>query len=255
MKALRVIKVIFFVVAILSLLLAGASHFFIINDMLKNDSLTMAEIKTALADYDFKLSSLSNPFGKASAEEADNVVPETETETVVEPAEPTVPEEPAEEVSAYKVEDHANAVIGVMKYGSAEIELKFLNNLFKLNEVYVVNWCLIVFYGSMFIAFIMHIISKKCRKTFYGILMNIIGFIFFTGSIFVGIFVAAAWSNLFQGFENIDSTLLSFGFVTCGIIHAFLLGLPVYRIGSRSMQTRALKRENRKLRSKKHAMA
>lgn len=257
----------------------------------KDQSIDVAAVKAALDEYEFKLSSLKTPFKTASAEEEvdetgafaditdedlaneeDAFFPGEEVDPdYVEPSdEEPVEEEPEESYElandlptdggAYALEAaHGNAVIGLMKAANwfwtdkvaTETEFKGSAVFGDPNPDFTVNALLTIAFGCIVLAFILHLISKNVKKTFYGILLMILGFIIFVVLFALGIVIGNCVS-LF------DASLLSddLGFVRICIVAGFtflavLFGLPYVRCGSRQMKIKDLKNRIKKLRAKK----
>ncbi len=169
---------------------------------------------------------------------------------------------------------HSNPIIGLMKAANwtwtdkKATEFKFenmenykdggiasyLNIVWQFgdpNVDFTVNALLTISFGCIVLAFILHLISKNVKKTFYGILLMILGFIIFAVNFVLGNVLGNCVSIM-------DSTLASYdlGALRIYIIAAFtflavLFGLPYIRCGSRQMKIKALKARLKKIRAKK----
>lgn len=252
MKALRVLKWLSFVVFILSMVLAIAGHGFVMYEMNimdddKADNILMDEIKDALKDA----KPLDNLFGGAKAEEtADEgtaAPAETGEDTPADEITPLVPaeNEPAAETkddsAAYSVEGKNNIIVAVMKYGTMSIELPWLAKLIKIDSFEIVLTMLIA-YVALFITVLFHVISKS-YKTFYGLLLMIVGYLFFAVIVAGGYYFANGFlKTIGAALEGDDWTLIRTVLIAMFFALGSLIGLPIYSCGIRQMTIKRLKR-------------
>lgn len=246
MTFLRVIKWISFVVFILAIALAGVAHGFIFNEMglSFNDSKAeylLSDVKDAVQAEDDFISSLFNKKAKeekpAEDKEADPVLLEsTESEAV---APEVVETKPA--ASAYSAENLNDIVVHVMKYGSYQIEMNWLTKLINADS-FKINLSVLVGYIALFVAFVLHIITKR-NKTVYGYIFMFIGYILYAGIIAAGYYAGA---YMISGFENSlvgnDMLVYRVQAIIAGFALATFIGLPYYRIGVRQISGKTLKK-------------
>ncbi|MBQ3669328.1 MAG: hypothetical protein II920_08915 [Clostridia bacterium] len=258
MKVVRVIKVIVLVAAIISLLVTCAGNFFILKDACDN-SISAEEVHAALDAYEFKLGSI---FSKASAEGDENGnEPAGEPEAQNDETEQTGDTAGDEFVSpafaaqdakdnAYQAGKHLGIINGLMKAGNARIKLSFLNDIsFNLGEkfgkigmrgdeegkpVFEVNLWLCISVLCFTVAFILHVISKKRRKTVWSVLMMLFGYILFLAFYGLGQILANIDINALSKVAIEDFTAYRIYVVTGCTFLGFLLGLGYYRCGSRA---------------------
>ena len=252
MKAVRIIKVIAFVVAIISLLLAASGNFFIIKDTFDYEDVTVSEVKDQLDKYDFNISSLTDPFSKASAEgefeaeeEATDEGFEAE-ETVEEAVEETVEEPATEEAAAYSVSDHENVIVALMTAGAHDVTIDPLSNIKCVTEFigeyeFSINLYMLIFFIAITLAFILHLISKKRRKTVYGILLMVLGYIIFLIEFALGYAFATGINVVKDSFEAIPLDAARIYIIAFFTFKALLFGVPYVRCGSRQMHVKYLK--------------
>ncbi|MCR4577881.1 MAG: hypothetical protein K5784_08250 [Clostridiales bacterium] len=279
MKALRIIKIILLIATIVALAVPAAGSVFILRDKCKYSEqlLTADEISQKLDAYEFKLGSLFSAKGEGedvppADEPADDIGdPEDEvnwddngttgenvTEPSGEPAEtdttgewsdiaPDTPVLPAE----YSLESHNNIVLGLMKAANAKINLSFLDDLSvnidntdyaNENGKFFVNTWVLVGAGCLFIASILHFISKKIgkkgkgKKTFWGVVLMIIGFILFYAIFALGQVIANF--NPLAFFDKAAFRIYAVAGFTCA---AAVIYLVFDRLGVRAMQVKNLK--------------
>ena len=272
MKVVRVIKVIVLIAAILSLLVSAAGNFFILKDACDND-ITAQEVHEQLDAYDFKIGSIF----KASAEETEGDT-EADTEQADEPETQTVPaddfteqtrqddtaNEPAvpafteQEVAdgSYKVGGHMGLVNGLMKAANARMSLGFLKDtsfdLCKFGKVgmradeegkpaFEVNLFLFISVACFTVAFILHLISKNRKKTIWGIIMMLFGFILFAAFYCLGQVLANIDINALSKVEIEDFAAYRIYVVAGCTFLGCLVGLGYLRCGSRAMKRRKRK--------------
>ena len=280
MKALRIIKIILLIATIVALAVPAAGSVFILRDKCKYSEqlLTADEISQKLDAYEFKLGSLFSAKGEGedvppADEPADDIgdpedevnwddngtTGETVTEPSGEPAEtdttgewsdiaPDTPVLPAE----YSLESHNNIVLGLMKAANAKINLSFLDDLSvnidntdyaNENGKFFVNTWVLVGAGCLFIASILHFISKKIgkkgkgKKTFWGVVLMIIGFILFYAIFALGQVIANF--NPLAFFDKAAFRIYAVAGFTCA---AAVIYLVFDRLGVRAMQVKNLKR-------------
>jgi hypothetical protein len=188
---------------------------------------------------------------------------ETTGETVTEPSDepedtdisgdwsdiaPDTPVLPAE----YSLESHNNIVLGLMKAANAKINLSFLDDLSvnidntdyaNENGKFYVNIWVLVGAGCLLIASILHFISKKIgkkgkgKKTFWGVLLMIIGCILFYAIFALGQVIANF--NPLAFFDKAAFRIYAVAGFTCA---AAVIYLVFDRLGVRAMQVKNLKR-------------
>ena len=263
MKALRAIKIILFIAAIVCLLVSATGNFFILKDACDNE-ITAEEVHKALDSYVFKIGSIF----KGKAEENANDQGEAATEPVDQPAADDaaiVTDDQAAETetaieadpSAYKAGEHMGLINGLMKAGNARISLSFLKDLkFDLcifgevglrstdsseEPVFEVNLWLAISFCALTLAFILHLFTKNRRKNVWGILIMIFGYILFTAFFALGQLLANIDINALLKPEVTDYTAYRI-YVVCGCSFiGFLVGLGFIRCGSRAMRRRRRK--------------
>lgn len=318
MKAVRIIKVIVFVIAIISLLLSATGNFFIVKDAFdyKDQGIDVAEVKAQLDSYEYKVSSLFKASAEGNGEEpaedpavpGDEEIPadeETSDEDALTQDEndaffgdteddgkdetfdgEEVPAElPAEEdivpvddgeEEPYYVGNHKNFVIGLMKLANWDwtdkvaTEFKFenmknyqddgicaiLNIVWQFGEPnvdFTVNGLLAISFLGITLAFILHLISKNVKKTFWGIVLMILGYIIFVINFVLGIVLGNCLSITDGSLTSYDLSMVRIFLVTGFTFLAVLLGLGYVRCGSRQMKIKDLKNRIKKLRAKKKA--
>lgn len=252
MTFLRVIKWFSFVVFILALALAGVAHGFIFNEMGIFDDedgvkYMMGEVRDAVQASDDYISSLFNK-EEEPAEEADEpaapVLIENSTSS-----EPIAPEtaEPAEgeaAVSAYSCEGKNEIVLSVMKYGSYQIEMDWLN---KLSEEIIgassikINLSVMVSYIALFVAFILHIVTKH-TKSFYGYILMFFGYILFAVIFLFGYYIGAIIGYVEISLKSDDMQFIKTFIIMVSFALATLIGLPYYRLGVRQIANKTYKK-------------
>ena len=282
MKVVRVIKIIAFIVAIITLLVSAAGNFFIVKDAVQyqDQGVDVAYVKECLNNFEFEWSSLKSPFTASAEEEGTEPAPEGTEEPDAEPV-PTedevisqedndaffadvvdeVIEEPSEE-EAYHLGDHCSAVLGLMKLANISWNDKKATELFEKadlgifggnNPDFTVNAFLTISFGCIVLAFILHLISKNVRKTFWGIVLMILGFIIFVFNFVLGNVLGNSVSLADASLESTDLTLARIVIIAFFTFIAVLFGLPYVRCGSRQMKNKELKNRIKKLRAKKKA--
>lgn len=287
MKVVRVIKIIAFVVAVITLLVSAAGNFFIVKDAVqyRDQGVDVAYVKECLNNCEFQWSSLKSPFTASAEEEGTELAPEgtkePDAEPVAEPApaedevtsqedndaffadviEDEVINEPAEE-TAYTVDSHCSAVLGLMKLANIDWTDKKATELFEKadlgifggnNPDFTVNAFLTISFGCIVLAFILHLISKNVRKTFWGIMLMILGFIIFVFNFVLGNVLGNSVSLADASLESNDLALVRIFIIAFFTFIAVLFGLPYVRCGSRQMKIKELKTRIKKLRAKKKA--
>ncbi len=154
----------------------------------------------------------------------------------------------------YSLESHNNIVLGLMKAANAKISLSFLDKLsvtidnieFTNNsddgKFYVNTWVFIAAI-CLFVASILHFISKKIgkkgkgRKTFWGVLLMIIGCI-----LFYAIFALGQVTANFNPLGFFDKAAFRIYAVAGFTFVAAVIYLVFDRLGVRAMQVKNLKR-------------
>lgn len=272
MKALRAIKIILFIAAIVCLLVSATGNFFILKDACDNE-VTAQEVHEALDNYEFKIGSLFKGKAEGAADDSaaadtadsDVTAPTTDeanpSETVNETVNET--ENAAEEVpeGAYKAGDHIGIINGLMKAGNARINLSFLKDI-KIDlckfgavtmrdaekPVFEVNLWLAISFVALTLTFILHLFTKHRRKTFWGIILMIFGYILFTAFFALGQLLANADINVLSKTAVEDFASYRIYVVCACCVLGCLIGLGYVRCGSRAMtiHTLALKLKKRK---------
>lgn len=284
MKVVRVIKVLCFILALITLAVAVAGNVFIIRDTYLYD-VNAADVKKALDENDFEFKELfSDPF-TAQAEEADEGEDdfdelESDDDEIINEApvtaEPTIEEDveddPASESDYSLSKYHCKAVIALMEAGSYQIpeytydDLGKPDDMFFINKIHVesendninlvcstinkvadnfsMNLWMLISYGLLTLSFILHLISKK-HQSFGGVLLMLFGYIIFLLFSAFGIFLANM-DYLGTSFESLDFySLRIYAFASQAILGA-ILGLGFYKSGSKSGTIRFLKKRLRR---------
>ncbi len=269
MKALRVIKIILCVAALICLLVSCAGNYFILSDACKN-KVSADEVHKALDNYDFSIGSIFK--GKAEGDDPTegDLPTDDDWDNNDESADPTneednqqgenLPVDKAEDaVEGYVAGKHMGLVNGLMKAGNARVNLSFLKDLkFKLCKVgtvgmrsaseaenaepaFEVNLWVLIGFGCLTLAFILHLFSKNCRKTVWGLILMIFGYLLFVAFFAAGHVLANFDVNKLLKPEITDFTSYRIYTVAgCGVL-GFLMGLGFLRCGSRAMKRRKKK--------------
>ena len=152
----------------------------------------------------------------------------------------------------YSLESHNNIVLGLMKAANAKINLSFLDDLSVTvdntdyaneNGKFYVNTWVLVGAGCLLIASLLHFISKKIgkkgkgRKTFWGVLLMIIGCILFYAIFALGQVIAN-----FNPLGFFDKAAFRIYAVAGFTFAAAIIYLVFDRLGVRAMQVKNLKR-------------
>ena len=276
MKVVRVIKWIVFVAFILALALSAVAHGFIYTDLWKvnaaegesfsfssfflteQEDTLMQEILDELKNTEFSFSDLTHdPLGKFEAPQSKVVdeLPDVEPE-VIEPVDEVI-EDGSESVSdfggdslpeatysssgsneGYSVLNHCKLVIGVMKAGSKSSDTLLshvgLKNV-SVNLAFFVAMC------EAFVAFILHLISKR-HKTVYGVILMIIGFLFFFGLTSCGYIISNELLKNKASLESFDWAQIHSAIVIFFTFLGTLIGLPIYSCGIRQMTCKRLRK-------------
>ena len=260
MKAVRVIRTIAFVVAVIALLVAAAGNFFIVKDTMKLD-VSVATIRETLDNVDISFDALLGKVSvlpKAEAEEFTEPEGEPEEgealeapvvteevpaeEPVEEPAEePT--EEPAEVFVPYK--DGNDYLFMLMKVADMRVELPFLNCLMLSGEGYTMNLCIMVGFIALTLAFLLHLIGKK-HATFWGIILMLIGYIIFVAFFGIGQIGANNIATFADSLQGDDIELYAIFARAAFLVLGLFLGLGYFRCGARQMRIVRLKKRLRK---------
>lgn len=278
MKVIRVIKWIAFVAFILAFLFSATATGFIYADLIKTEkdngsfslqsffvgdresdaTSTMGEIKAALSAADLSLMDvIRHPMQKygVTAEADPTVEPEVTqtpatdatapeatpaaeptTETTVEPETTAA----ASGSAAYDLSKHSNLVTAVMKYGSASCEMNWLRfaklDKLPINIHYFASLC------ALIVAFVMLIISKP-RKTVYGTILMVLGFLFFLAFSYLGLLTCKLTSSFADSLVSTDwSRIKSFIVIVFSFL-GVLIGLPIYSCGMRQITNKRLRRK------------
>ena len=152
----------------------------------------------------------------------------------------------------YSLDSHNNIVLGLMKAANAKINLSFLDGLsvnLDNNEYanedgkfYVNTWVLVAA-ACLFVASILHFISKKIgkkgkgKKTFWGVLLMVIGCI-----VFYAIFALGQVVANFNPLAFFDKAAFRIYAVAGFTFLAAIIYLVFDRLGVRTMQVKGLKR-------------
>lgn len=248
MTFLRVIKWISFIVFILAIALTGVAHGFIFNEMglfakEVDAKYLMADVKNAVAEQEDFISALFNKEEKPAEADEDAAPVRVEDGTASEAAPiENASEEPA--ASAYSCEDVNEIIVTIMKYGSYHIEFDFIN---KLSKDFIgadsvkINLSILVAYIALFVAFILHIITKH-NKSFYGYVLMFIGYILFAGIFLIGYYAATILGFLDISMKGDDMQLIRTYTIIGVFAFAALLGLPYYRLGVRQIANKTYKK-------------
>ena len=152
----------------------------------------------------------------------------------------------------YSLESHNNIVLGLMKAANAKTNLSFLDDLSveidgteysNLGGKFYVNTWVLVAAACLFVASILHFISKKIgkkgkgKKTFWGVLLMVIGCILFYAIFALGQVIAN-----FDPLTFSDKAAFRIYVVAGSIIIAAVAYLAFDRLGVRNMQVKGLKR-------------
>ncbi len=243
MTFLRVIKWISFVVFVLAIALTGVAHGFIFNEMglFCKDAeakYMLAEVRNAVQAQDDVISSFLNKEEKPA--EKDNEASPTLVDSTLSEAAPIV-NETAPAASAYSCEDVNEIIVHVMKYGSYQIEMGWFNKLLKV-ESFKINLSILVGYIALFVAFILHIITKRA-KSFYGYILMIVGYVLYAGLIALGYYAGAYYIGTFEStFIGDDIALYRAYVIIAGFALATIIGVPYYRLGVRQISNKTLKK-------------
>ena len=273
MKAVRVIRTIAFVVAVIALLVAAAGNFFIVKDTMKLD-VSVATIRETLDNVDISFDALLGKVSvlpKAEAEEFTEPEGEPEEGEALEgpvvteevPAEEPTEEpteesaiEPAEEIPSPFVpyKDGNDYLFMLMKVADMRIELPFMDNAIKHIPVigegiadagFEMNLCIVVGFIALTLAFILHLIGKK-HATFWGIILMIIGYIIFVAFFAVGQVLASYMSIYDISLEAHDVLRFAMFIRAAFLVLGLFLGLGYFRCGARQMRIVRLKKRLRK---------
>ena len=271
MKALRAIKIILFIAAILCLLVSACGNFFILKDACDNE-VAAQEVHEALDKYDFSIGSIFK--GKAEETPSDAGTENTSAENADTPTVDNAVTPPDDEAaaaetetelvkSAYKAGGHMGIINGLMKAGNARINLSFLKDLkfdlCKFGEIgmrpaaadnsepaFEVNLLLAIAFAALTLAFILHLFTKNRRKNVWGILMMVLGYILFTAFFALGQLLANIDINALLKTEVTDFAAYRI-YVVCGCtLLGLIVGLGYIRCGARAMKRRRRKESSRR---------
>ena len=297
MKAVRVIKVIAFVLCLVFTAFAVAGNVMVLcvyEKHINAEGVSYSGIREDLKNYEFKLSQLTSsakaeedaeldiaPAAEVPAEEPAVEEPATEEPATEEPAElPTVvtdilgdvdPEDVvisdgSEDAEPFDFDSYPAWEKAIMKYSTAMLELKFMRDveifgskMFADNGFYV-NWCLLIAFALLFVAFVLHCISKRlpgCMarsiygrhsagkrmlgKTVYGEILMVVGYLIFLALTGVNMLFVNAAETLFVSLEAYDFAIIRVVAVPVLVILSMIVSLPIYRCGSRQMVGKELK--------------
>ncbi len=272
MKVLRILKVVALVVAIIALLISAAGNYFILKDACKDD-VTADSIRADLEKSKFEFGGLF----KGKAEEGgvpsdDGDEPgdeddfgfgdsdEAETESDIE----STDSDAGEDAEAKEPGKHIGLVNEIMKLSTKRISLDCLKDLkFDLcdfgevamrgeecvseegeacvKRTFEVNLMMFVAIIALTVAFILHLISKKCRKTVWGLLVMLFGFALLLACFAMGQIAANMEVNKLLATEITDFTEYRIYVVAFFSCLALLLGFGYIRCGSRAMKRRKKK--------------
>jgi len=245
MTFLRVLKWISLIVSILAIALCAVGHGFVLADMNvfeKNEETKylMKDIKSVLADHDDIISGIfSKDEKKADTAEDNSTVSEaTPTETAI------AADEEIENTSGYTVEGKNEIIIALMKYGTMSCGFNWITDHIETMKGSEINVCVFVFYAALLVAFILHMISKA-NKSFYGYLLMIVGFLFYSACILGGYYFSETIITLLKAFSDApgnDWPLYRVAVITVCFVFANLIGLPIYRCGVRQIACKRLKK-------------
>ena len=247
MTFLRVIKWISFVVFILAIALTGVAHGFLFNEMglFCKDQETkymMADVKNAVFEQNDIISSLLNKEEKPADENKD-AVPTPVVDSTASEAAPIENEPEAITNSEYSAEDVNEIIVSVMKYGSYQIEMNWLTKLLKADS-FKINLALLIGYVALFVAFILHIITKH-NKSFYGYILMFFGYILYAGLIAIGYYAGAKYIGTLAEAGTLvayDMYLSRTYVIIGGFVLASFIGIPYYRLGVRQIANKTYKK-------------
>ncbi len=247
MTFLRVIKWISFVVFILAIALTGVAHGFLFNEMGlfckdQETKYALEDVKASVFEQKDIISSLFNKEDKP-AEDNEDAIPTPVVDSTASEAAPIDTEVEASQASEYSAEDVNEIIISVMQYGSYQIEMNWLTKLLKV-ESFKINLSILIGYVALFVAFILHIITKH-NKTFYGYILMFFGFILYAGIISLGYYVGANYI----GFLADEGTLAAYDMhlvralvIIATFVLAAFIGVPYYRLGVRQIANKTYKK-------------
>ena len=271
MKALRVVKTILLIATIIALAIPAAGSVFIMRDKCKYN-VSADEISAKLDEYKFEIGSVFKAVAEGEGEavddfgadlegsdEADDWGDEGEGDAdLKEPSgEPEFTADPNNDWSLIVPADYTlegnhkyGFVLGLMKAANTKIHLSFLDDLsFKFgdeelknkNGEFQVNAFVLVAACCLTVASILHFISKKIgkkgHKTFWGVLLMVIGFISFLAVFALGQIIANF--NPLNHYDFAASRIYTVAFFTFAALIVYLL---YDRVGIRAMQVKNLKR-------------
>ena len=243
MTFLRVIKWISFIVFILAIALTGVAHGFIYNEMglfsKGEETYLMADVKKAVDEAEDYISSLFNK-EEAPAQQGEDADPQPIVDSTESEAAPITDEaSPAD--SEYSLEDVNEIIVNVMKYGSYQVEISWLTKLVKA-ESFKINLSILVGYIALFVAFVLHLITKR-TKSAYGYILMIIGFVLYAGFIALGYYAGAYYFDAFKDtLAAYDMVLVRSFTIIAGFVLATFIGVPYYRLGIRQISNKTYKK-------------
>ncbi len=273
MKAIRAIKIILLVAAILCLLCTAVGNFFVLKDACDN-GISAQEVHDKFEDYEFSFGKLF----KAKAEQGEGTVPGDDASEA--DAETAAPAEDAENTQSdaleiadegYKAGNHLGVLSSVMKLASGRMHFGFLDDLSfdlckagivgirgeevttqaadpenpentvattEIKPAFEVNTVLLIGVGCLTLAFILHLFTKNRRKTVWGILLMLFGYILFLGFFAFGQVLANIDINQLVKTPVEDFAAYRIYVVTGSMVLGGLMGLGFVRCGSRAMKKR-----------------
>ena len=247
MTFLRVIKWISFVVFILAIALTGVAHGFIFNEMGlfckdQETKYALADVTAAVFEKQDIISSLFNK-EEAPAENNEDAVPTPVADGTASEAAPIENETAAAPASEYSADDVNEIIVSVMQYGSYQIEMNWLTKLLKA-ESFKINLSILIGYVALFVAFILHIITKH-NKSFYGYILMFFGFILYVGIIALGYYAGACYIGIIADYGTLASydmhLVRAFVIIVTFLLAAFI-GVPYYRLGVRQIANKTYKK-------------
>lgn len=161
--------------------------------------------------------------------------------------------EPAD-VKDYSLSNYHYLLVTMMKAATHRIDVKFLSEMSEFKEYgFTVNTCLVISLGLLFVCFILHCISKNVRKTVWGLILMLVGYVMFMAFTLAGQYAANCSFNLFSSWDQYDQNTIRILLVAAFMAIGFIFGIAYYRCGSRQMVMKALKQEVRKLKRRARA--
>lgn len=149
----------------------------------------------------------------------------------------------------YSLEGKNNIIVAVMRLGTQTININWISDNVKITILdysveseFEIAVSMLVAFAALFLAFLLHIISKS-HKSFIGIILMIIGYSLFAVIFVTGYFVCSTVIGYFADSLNSDDwQLYRLIAITSFNFFAGLIGLPIYVCGIQRMTIRRLKK-------------